>query len=128
MSATRGFRPTLTVVALAILAVLAVLLLTEDSRPSSTVESLTGRVLAVVEEGARDQGDGTMAAYQVLVVRILSGSLEGQEVTVQEGALASTSEERFFRAGDQVYLTAWRAPRETISTSRIPSARPRWPG
>ncbi len=104
MSATRGFRPTLTVVALAILAVLAVLLLTEDSRPSSTVESLTGRVLAVVEEGARDQGDGTMAAYQVLVVRILSGSLEGQEVTVQEGALASTSEERFFRAGDQVYL------------------------
>lgn len=105
MLSSRHSASTSTAISLALLAAVIILVLTgSNGRSSSSVETLTARVLAVVEEGTRDPGDGTSVAYQKLLVRVETGSLAGQDVTVEEGVLSSTSEARFFRAGDRVYL------------------------
>jgi len=104
MISSRKSVSTNTVLALALLVAVFILALTGGDSGNSSVETLTARVVAVIEEGTRDPGDGTSAAYQRLLVRVESGSLQGQELTVEEGVLASTSEARFFRAGDRVYL------------------------
>ena len=48
-------------------------------------ETLVGRVVAVLEEGNLDLGDGMSHPYQRLRVRIQQGSLAGEEITVEEG-------------------------------------------
>ncbi|MBC7293424.1 MAG: hypothetical protein H5T84_04820, partial [Thermoleophilia bacterium] len=73
-------------------------------------EILTARVIQVQEEGMRDLGDGTLSGYQKLLVLVESGSLRGQEVVVEEGVINTTSEQKFFRPGDRVYLSRVSGP------------------
>ncbi|MGD9405783.1 MAG: YibE/F family protein [Anaerolineae bacterium] len=66
-------------------------------------EVLQARVLEVLEEGVLDQGEVSQP-YQLLRLEIRSGSLEGQELTVQYGSLIVTNESRLFREGDRVLV------------------------
>lgn len=67
-------------------------------------ETMVARVVEVIEEGSLDLGDGLEHPYQRLLVRIESGSLEGEEVVVEEGTINIISQERLFASGDRVYL------------------------
>ena len=67
-------------------------------------ETLTARVIEVLEEGALDIGDGIEHPYQVLLVRVESGSLAGEEIVVEEGTVNIIGRERLFARGDHVYL------------------------
>jgi len=66
-------------------------------------EVLQARVLEVLEEGVLDQGEVSQP-YQLLRLEIRSGSLEGQELTVEYGSLVVTNESRLFRKGDRVLV------------------------
>jgi uncharacterized membrane protein len=66
-------------------------------------EILQARVLEVLEEGVLDQGEVSQP-YQLLRLEIRSGSLEGQELTVEYGSLVFTNEARLFRKGDRVLV------------------------
>jgi uncharacterized membrane protein len=65
---------------------------------------MSARVIEVLEEGTVDLGGGSSQPYQRLLVRVESGSLAGQEVTVEEGTVNLISQERLFHVGDRVYL------------------------
>jgi len=66
-------------------------------------EIFQARVLEVLEEGVLDQGEVSQP-YQLLRLEIRSGSLEGQELTVEYGSLVFTNESRLFRKGDRVLV------------------------
>jgi len=67
-------------------------------------ETLTARVVQVLEEGTMDLGmDGT-SPYQRLLLHIESGSLVGQEVIAEHGIFTTVTQERLLCPGDQVYL------------------------
>ena len=66
-------------------------------------EVLQARVLEVLEERVLDQGEVSQP-YQLLRLEIRSGSLEGQELTVEYGSLVFTNESRLFRKGDRVLV------------------------
>jgi uncharacterized membrane protein len=65
---------------------------------------MPARVVEVLEEGSLDVGDGMEHPYQRLLVRVEGGSLDGEEVVVEEGTINIISQERLFDAGDHVYL------------------------
>jgi uncharacterized membrane protein len=67
-------------------------------------ETLSARVIEVLEEGTVDLGMGSTQPFQRLLLRVESGSLAGQEVVVEEGTVNIISQERLFRPGDRVYL------------------------
>ena len=66
-------------------------------------EILRARVVEVLEEGVLDQGEVSQP-YQLLRLNITSGSLTGQELTVEYGSLVFTNESRLFRKGDRVLV------------------------
>ena len=66
-------------------------------------EILRARVVEVLEEGVLDQGEVSQP-YQLLRLDITSGSLTGQELTVEYGSLVFTNESRLFREGDRVLV------------------------
>jgi uncharacterized membrane protein len=66
-------------------------------------ESLRAEVIAVLEQGLVEQGE-FQQPYQILRLRIVEGPLQGQEVEVEYGTMRPTSEDRLFRAGDQVIV------------------------
>jgi len=67
-------------------------------------ETLTARVVEVLEEGTIDLGiDGT-SPYQRLLMHIERGSLAGQEVVVEHGTFTTVTQERLLCVGDRVYL------------------------
>jgi uncharacterized membrane protein len=66
-------------------------------------EILRARVVEVLEEGQLDQGDISQS-YQLLSLEVTSGSLEGQELTVEYGSLVFTNEARLFQEGDRVLV------------------------
>ena len=68
------------------------------------METMTARVIEVLEEGTVDLGGGSSQPYQRLLLRVESGSLAGQEVVVEEGTVNIISQERLFHVGDRVYL------------------------
>lgn len=74
----------------------------EELAPGES-EILRGRVIEVLEEGLVGEGELSQP-YQRLLVRILEGPLEGQEIDVEYGAMTLTSQERLFRVGDDVLL------------------------
>jgi len=104
------------IVALVILVVLAVAVifvgprLRQPSPPSDQVlapgetETMSARVVEVLEEGDIDLGDGNTRPYQRLLLHVEEGSLAGQEIAVEEGTVNIISQERLFRPGDRVYL------------------------
>jgi len=67
-------------------------------------ETMTARVIEVLEEGSLDLGDGMAHPYQHLLLHVESGSLAGQEIRVEEGTFNITSEERLFDVGDRVFV------------------------
>jgi uncharacterized membrane protein len=106
----------LLVVALGVLVVLAVAVIVVGPRfgqqpsPSEQVfapgetETMSARVLEVLEEGDIDLGGGSTQPYQRLLLRVEDGSLAGQEIVVEEGTVNIISQERLFHPGDRVYL------------------------
>ena len=68
------------------------------------METMTARVVEVLEEGSLDLGDGMEHPYQRLLVHVESGSLEGEDVVVEEGVVNIINQERLFASGDRVYL------------------------
>jgi len=67
-------------------------------------ETMSARVVEVLEEGTVELGGGSTQPYQRLLLRVESGSLAGQEIVVEEGTVNIISQERLFHAGDLVYL------------------------
>jgi len=67
-------------------------------------ETMSARVIEVLEEGTVELGGGSWQPYQRLLLRVESGSLAGQEVAVEEGTVNIISQERLFHVGDRVYL------------------------
>jgi uncharacterized membrane protein len=83
----------------------------EQEKPSSgplvapgQTETMTARVIEVLEEGVVDSGFAGDQRYQRLLLRVLTGSLADKEVVVEEGAVNIVGQERLFRPGDRVYL------------------------
>jgi len=76
----------------------------EQSLAPGETETMSARVIEVLEEGTVDLGGGSSQPYQRLLVRVENGSLAGQEVTVEEGTVNLISQERLFHVGDRVYL------------------------
>ena len=76
----------------------------EQTLAPGETETMTARVIEVLEEGTVELGEGSVQPYQRLLLRAESGSLAGQEVVVEEGTVNIISQERLFHPGDRVYL------------------------
>lgn len=98
----------LALIGIAILVLLGVLTGRQRLSPVGSLglgdsETVRASVIEVVEE--RTVGEGEYAQlYQKLRLRILGGSLTGQEVEVEHGLLGFTNESRMFRTGDRVLV------------------------
>ncbi len=64
---------------------------------------LRAQVLQVLEEGLVGEGELSQP-YQRLRIRVLEGSLQGEEIDVEYGSLSLTSRKRLFGEGDRVLL------------------------
>jgi len=98
---------------LVVLAVAAIFigpwLVRRDSVPEQQLtlgetETMTARVVEVLEEGSLDLGDGMEHPYQRLLLRVESGSMAGQEIRIEEGTVNIVSEKRMFDVGDRVFV------------------------
>ena len=67
-------------------------------------ETMPAQVVEVLEQGTLELGDGATQPYQRLVVRVEAGSMAGEEVVVEEGAVNVISEGRLLEPGDRVFL------------------------
>ena len=76
----------------------------EQTLAPGEAETMTARVIEVLEEGTVELGEGSVQPYQRLLLRVESGSLAGQEVVVEEGTVNIISQERLCHPGDRVYL------------------------
>jgi uncharacterized membrane protein len=74
--------------------------LTPDA-PATETETMTARVVEVLEEGVREPGG---YPYQRVLLHIEDGSLAGQEIEIEEGTVNIISSERLFDVGDKVLL------------------------
>jgi len=73
-------------------------------------ETMTARVVEVLQTGTIDLGGGATQPYQRLLLHVESGSLAGQGIVVEEGTVNVVSQERLFRPGDRVYLERLTGP------------------
>jgi uncharacterized membrane protein len=76
----------------------------EQSLAPGETETMSARVIEVLEEGTVELGGGSTQPYQRLLLRVENGSLAGQEIVVEEGTVNIISQERLFHVGDRVYL------------------------
>jgi len=103
-------------IVLTVVMVLAALLSEPQTAPAEKPpapgdrETLTARVVEVLEEGALDLGGDMAHPYQRLLMRVESGSLAGQEIVVEEGTVNIISEDRLFGPGDRVYVERLAGP------------------
>ncbi len=67
-------------------------------------ETMSARVIEVLEEGTVELSEGSTQPYQRLLLLIESGSMAGQELVVEEGTVNIISQERLFDPGDRVYV------------------------
>ncbi len=77
---------------------------TEQPLAQGEMETMSARVVEILEEGTVELGEGSTQPYQRLLLRVESGSLAGQEIAVEEGTVNIISQERLFHVGDRVYL------------------------
>jgi uncharacterized membrane protein len=75
-------------------------------------ETMSGRVVEVLEEGVIELGEGASQPYQRLVVRIESGSMAGQRVVIEEGTTNVIGTQRLFNVGDRVFVERAVGPEE----------------
>jgi uncharacterized membrane protein len=75
-------------------------------------ETMTARVVKVIEEGSIESGFAGAHPYQRLLLHVLSGSLAGQQVIVEEGTINIIGQERLFQPGDRVYLERATGPQQ----------------
>jgi uncharacterized membrane protein len=73
----------------------------EPASMSTETETMPARVIAVPEEGV-DEVSGY--PYQRVLLRVDAGSLEGQEIEIEEGTVNIISSEGLFGIGDRVLL------------------------
>lgn len=83
----------------------------EALEPGET-ETMSGRVVEVLEEGVVELGEGATQPYQRLAVRIESGSMAGQRVVIEEGTTNVIGNERLFNVGDRVFVERAVGPEE----------------
>lgn len=76
----------------------------DQSLEPGETETMPAEVVEVLEQGTVELGDGTTQPYQRLVVRVEAGSMAGQEVVVEEGAVNVVGEGRLLEPGDRVFL------------------------
>jgi uncharacterized membrane protein len=69
--------------------------------PVTETETMTARVVEVLEEGVREPGG---YPYQRVLLYVEDGSLGGQEIEIEEGTVNIISSERLFDVGDRVLL------------------------
>jgi uncharacterized membrane protein len=69
--------------------------------PVTETETMTARVVDVLEEGVRQPGG---YPYQRVLLYVEDGSLGGQEIEIEEGTVNIISSERLFDVGDRVLL------------------------
>ena len=67
-------------------------------------ETMPAQVVEVLEQGTLELGDGSTQPYQRLVVRVEAGSMVGEEVVVEEGAVNVIGKDRLLEPGDRVFL------------------------
>jgi uncharacterized membrane protein len=67
-------------------------------------ETMTARVVQVLEQGTVDTQFAGPQPYQRLLLSVQDGSLAGKEVIVEEGTVNIVGQERLFKPGDRVYL------------------------
>jgi len=83
----------------------------EPLEPGET-ETMSGRIVEVLEEGVVELGEGATQPYQRLVVRIESGSMVGQRVVIEEGTTNVIGKDRLFDVGDRVFVERAVGPEE----------------
>lgn len=83
----------------------------EPLEPGET-ETMPARVVEVLEEGVIELDENTTRPYQRLVVRIEGGSMEGQEIVVEDGTTNIIGSDRLFEPGDRVFLERAVGPEE----------------
>jgi uncharacterized membrane protein len=97
------------VLVLAIFVVLAALVGRESASNQAELPApgetqvLRARVVEILEEGMVEQGDFSQP-FQHLKLRITSGALTGQEVSVEYGLFTVTNQDRLFEVGDRVLV------------------------
>jgi uncharacterized membrane protein len=69
--------------------------------PVTETETMTARVVEVLEEGVREPGG---YPYQRVLLYVEDGSLGGQVIEIEEGTVNIISSERLFGVGDKVLL------------------------
>jgi uncharacterized membrane protein len=84
--------------------------LPEPALAPGQTETMTGRVVEVIDEGLVESPFAGAQHYQKLQLQVLDGSLAGQQVVVEEGAMNIIGRERLFLPGDRVYLERARGP------------------
>jgi uncharacterized membrane protein len=75
-----------------------------DSEAVASMETLRAEVIEILDEGSVDLGDGAVQPFQKLLLRVESGSLAGQEITIEVGTINVVSRDRLFRPRDTVYV------------------------
>jgi uncharacterized membrane protein len=75
---------------------------TQVDTPATESETMTARVLRVLDEGVREPSG---YPYQRLLLRVEDGSLKGKEIEIEEGTVNIISSERLFDVGDRVLIT-----------------------
>ncbi len=88
----------------------------EPAPTPGNAETMTARVIEVIDEGVIESGFeadfGGAQHYQRLLLEVVSGSLAGQRVIVEEGTMNIVGQERSFRPGDRVYLERLVGPQQ----------------
>jgi uncharacterized membrane protein len=106
----------LLIVALGVLVVLAVVVVVlgptigvedepaDEHLQAGETETMAARVVEVLEEGTLEVGDGNEQPYQRLLLHIESGTMAGQEIVVEEGAVNIVGQQRMFDVGDRIFV------------------------
>jgi len=71
---------------------------------SGEEETFAARVTRVLEESTSAPGSDQEFPYQQLLLMVETGSLAGQEISVEAGNLTLVTKERLYREGDRVYV------------------------
>ena len=113
----RYARPAVVIFLLALLGAILIIILAprNDSFHQPTdngeQETFTARVTHVLEESSVSSGGTEEFPFQRLLLLAETGTLAGQEISVEAGTLTLITSERLYRPGDRVYVQRSVGPR-----------------